>query len=114
MSRGTILGPRQPRHDLTILVPRGYEEEKPDPIGRCLVPGCGAKFFKGEEKAWQMHVGKCARANMDKIEAIQKANRESIFAPWDPEVTSHLLGVGRRMRQEGRLTIKPSERAGFS
>jgi hypothetical protein len=37
-----------------------------------------------------------------------------VFEEWDPEVAAHLRKVGERMVAEGRLEVKPSERAGFS
>lgn len=82
-------------------------------IGRCLVPGCGAVFHSGEEVAWQRHVGPCARANLDKIHA--EMEQQAVFREenWDPEVAEHMRGVGRRMLKEGRLEVKPHERAGF-
>jgi len=96
---------------LTIYVPRGYEEQQVI-VGRCLVPGCGAIFREGEEAAWQRHVGRCARANMDRIRA--RTATPPLMEDFDPEITRHMRGVGRRMIDERRLEIKPNERAGFS
>ena len=93
-----------------LLVPRTLEDR---PLtGRCTVPGCGAVFYAGEEEAWQRHVGKCARANMDKIKAATKV--PEFMEDYDPEISKHMRGVGKRMVEEGRLEIKASERAGFS
>jgi hypothetical protein len=94
-----------------IYVPSDYADRQVI-VGRCLVPGCGAIFHAGEEAAWQRHVGKCARANMDKIKAATKL--PAAMEDWDPEITAHMRGVGERMIEEGRLEIKPNERAGFS
>lgn len=113
--RGVVLDstgkPARP-HGLTILVPKGYEDGEKEPIGRCTVPGCGARFYAGEEQAWQRHVGSCARANLDRIRSSIEAM--PIMEDFDPEVSEHMRGVGRRMLAEGRLEVKPSERAGFS
>lgn len=94
----------------TIYVPRGYEDR--EIIGRCTVPGCGTRFYAGEEAAWQRHVGKCARANLDRIRATME--QPAIMEDFDPEVSKHMRGVGKRMLEERRLEVKPSERAGFS
>lgn len=96
---------------LTIHVPRGYERDGEVKIGICRV--CGAKFFKGQEEMWQRHVGKCARANIDRLRAESLRNRMPAFNEenWDPEVASHLKTVGRRMLAEGRLEMRPNERA---
>lgn len=111
---GQIVLPAGVNPGLTIHVPRGYERDGEVKIGVCRVPGCGAKFFKGQEEAWQRHVGKCARANIDRLRSMSPRNKHSgIFdeAAWDPEVASHLKTVGRRMLEEGRLEMRPSERA---
>lgn len=109
--RGVILGESPQTGPLQILVPRGYEDV--EVIGRCLVPGCGAEFRAGQEEVWQRHVGKCARANLDKLRAAAAVPR-MVAEDYDPEVTKHLRGVGKRMLEEGRLTVKPHETAGWS
>jgi hypothetical protein len=103
--------PARPQ-SLTILVPKGYEERERELVGRCLVPGCGARFYAGEEAAWQKHVGRCARANIDRIKAATE--QPAIMEDFDPEVSKHMRDVGERMIDEGRLEVRPSERAGFS
>lgn len=111
-ARGVILGGGdKPKANLEILVPRGYEDAPPERIGRCLV--CGQRFYRGEEANYIRHAGPCARKNIDKLQEQRAQEKASIFAPWDPEVNEHLLGVGRTMRAEGRMTMKPSERAGL-
>lgn len=92
---------------LQILVPHGYEDVI---VGKCLVPGCGATFYQGQEQQWQRHVGDCARENMDAIR--EKMHRLSIFDDFDPEVTAHLRKVGKRMLAERRMTVLPHETAG--
>jgi hypothetical protein len=97
---------------------------QPDPDERLMVcrvitgpdETCGKVFRRGEEKAWQMHVGACARAHVDQIHAESLRTRIPILDPnsWDPEVERHMREVGERMKREGRLEVKPSERAGFS
>lgn len=100
---------------LTIHVPRGYEDQ--EPIGLCLVTGCGARFYKGQEEAWQRHVGPCARAHLAEERGLNPAvkNEGTMWDEnvWDPEVAAHMKKLGERMLKEGRLTVKPSERAGF-
>lgn len=102
---------------LTIYVPRGYESSEAAPalIGHCLVPGCGAKFYRGEVLEWQRHVGWCAKKHDDEIRQASLEARMPVFDPenWDPEVERHMRRVGQRMLAEGRWTVKPSERAGF-
>lgn len=78
------------------------------PAYRCNI--CGTRFYDGEQRQWQKHVGDCARANLDDLKLLNKP----IFEDPDPEVTVHLRKVGRRMIAEGRLEVKPEERAGFS
>jgi len=112
--RGVLLGDAAKRPDrLTIHVPQGYEDSVV--VGKCLVPGCGAVFFRGQEALWQKHVGNCARRNMDRIQAEVDKHRASPFHEkhWDPEVARHLRGVGEQMKREGRLEVRPSERAGL-
>jgi hypothetical protein len=45
-----------------------------------------------------------------------KKKRLAVLQPesWDVEVEEHLRKVGERMKREGRLTVRPNERAGFS
>jgi hypothetical protein len=86
------------------------------------VPGCdreGEPFFAGQEEVWQKHVGWCARRNRDEIERVIAEHKDAlpIFRnpdAWDPEVKEHMRQGGERMLEEGRLTVKPHERAGFS
>lgn len=109
-------GARRRSGGLTIIVPRGYEDGDVVIVGKCHV--CGGEFGEGEEQRWQEHVGNCARAHMDEIRAMapSEANKGTLWDPneWDPEVDAHMLEVGRRMRREGRMVVKRSERAGFS
>jgi hypothetical protein len=109
---------------LTIHVPRGYEddrlENKPVPVGVCRVAVgdgqvCGKLFYAGEESAFERHVGRCAREHIAEIVQGSPRSRIPVLDPktWDPEVEDHMRAVGRRMLEEGRMTVKPSERAGF-
>lgn len=107
------------RGGLTIIVPRGYESENaPEPTMVCRVPIneedlCLKGFYPGEERAFQRHVGICARQHRDAIEERRK--RLAIFHEdaWDPEIAAHMRKVGERMKREGRLVVKPNERAGL-
>lgn len=96
-----------PRHALTLWVPQDPTREV---FGKCTVPGCGRIFYAGEEQAWQRHVGPCARANLDRIEAVTR--QEPVFSEenWNPDAARHLRGVGRRMLAEGRMEMFPSEK----
>jgi hypothetical protein len=91
-----------------LIVPPEYADRAP--AFRCTV--CGMEFPSEQRGAWQRHVGGCARANMDKIKAATKV--PPFMEDYDPEITQHMRGVGKRMIEEGRLEIKPNERAGFS
>ena len=99
----------------TLMVPHGYDDGPL--VGKCTVPGCGQVFYAGQEDEWQKHVGWCARKNRDVIEEMIAARKKqmAVFQPetWDPEIREHMDKVGKRMIAEGRLTVKPNERAGF-
>lgn len=89
-----------------------------------ILPGLGRPVWKchmcGEERGSQrdleQHVGPCARSMMGEIHAALEVRRRSIFSSesWDPEVAAHMREVGKRMKAEGRMTVHPHERAGFS
>jgi hypothetical protein len=102
---GVKPGPR------TLHVPAQYATEE------VVLVGCGQTFYRGQEDEWQKHVGWCARKNMDAIRETVADIRERRGpldpAAWDPEIHEHMQKVGRRMRREGRLVVKPNERAGF-
>lgn len=114
---------------LTIIVPRGYESEQDrmaDPeaggymVCRVLVDAqtervCGRLFEPGEERAFQKHVGDCAREHIDQIRAGSPRAKMPVLDPneWDPEIEEHMRKVGRRMIREGRLEVRKNERAGF-
>lgn len=88
-----------------------------------ILPGVGRADWVcnmcGEElpnqRAHERHVGPCARSKMDEIHAAVEIRRRGIFdsRSWDPEVAEHMRKVGERMKEEGRLEVDPSERAGF-
>jgi hypothetical protein len=83
-------------------------------FGHCMVPGCGRVFYRGEEQLWQRHVGECARAHLDEIRQHIAESKQPVFESFDPEVERYLQKVvGPRMLEEGRLEVKPHERAGF-
>lgn len=113
MRRIPILGRQEAAPPPTLYVPSGHEDVI---VGRCTVPGCGARFYRGEEAAWQKHVGPCARANLDRIHEMIEQKSPAAFREdnWDPEVAAHMRQVGKRMLEEGRLEVKPHERAGHS
>jgi hypothetical protein len=103
--------PAVPHPGLTIYVPSSIADVV-EIVGKCNVPGCGAIFRAGEEEAWQKHVGACGRRHMERLHAAMA--QPGFMEDWDPEITAHMRGVGRRMAKERRLEIKPNERAGFS
>lgn len=109
----TIVLPAGVNPGLTIHVPRGYERDRGDLVlvGLCRV--CGERFYKGRESEWQKHVGKCAKRNIDELRAESLRQRIPIFDEntWDPEVAAHLKRVGVQMLREGRLEMRPHERA---
>lgn len=99
---------------MTLWLP-DQPDETPLMVCRVLVDTdtmCGMVFR--DRHAWESHVNHCAREHIDVIRAHSLENRMPIFKSWDPEVEEHMLKVGRRMREEGRWEVKPSERAGFS
>lgn len=77
----------------------------------CLL--CGQEFSAAQMLDYETHVGDCARAHAQEIHEMSEERRKSVFEPWDPEVADHMHKVGERMKQERRLEVKPSERAGF-
>jgi hypothetical protein len=111
---------------LTIHVPSGYEDER----DAAQQPGalvchvivdhdkrlmCGKIFGPEERGKFEKHTGDCARKHLDEIRKAGIAHRVAIMDPatWDPEVEAHMNELGKRMLREGRLTVKPNERAGF-
>jgi hypothetical protein len=127
---GLILPNGKPaRGGLTIHVPSGYEteqdlvEEQPGGghICRVIVDGetrevCGRTFPGDQEGEYLRHLRRCVSAHRDAIHAASPRTRVPLLDPnlWDPEVDEHMRKVGRRMVEEGRLTVNPSERAGFA
>lgn len=104
-----------------ILVPSRYADKDVEATMICRVPVgggeiCGKPFFPGEERAWQKHVGECAARHRDEIDEQSPRTRLPAFDPErdDPEIAAHMKKVGKRMLEEGRWVVKPSERAGFS
>lgn len=61
-------------------------------------------------------VGRCARNHMDELRSMRLKERMPVLDDdqWDSEIAAHMKKVGERMLKEGRLTVKPNERAGFS
>lgn len=86
---------------------------KREPVFFCTC--CGTGFYDNELAAFQRHVGPCAKSNLAELKAQSLKARMPVFDPenWDPEVRAHMDKVGETMKRERRLTVKPSERAGF-
>jgi hypothetical protein len=105
---------------MTRLFVPGVTRDDEEPSYVCTVPVadgeiCGRCWYDGEERAYQAHVGRCAREHMDQINRERLAARAPAFdeETWDPEIAEHMRKVGERMLKEGRLTVNPNERAGF-
>jgi hypothetical protein len=112
MGRLILPGPQRPSGGLTIHVPRGYERRA---VGECYL--CGALFAEGDDV--RHHMKSCVKAAGHDVqqEREDKKDRLEIFLDpnaWDPEVEDHMRRVGQTMIREGRLTVKKSEKAGFS
>lgn len=101
--------------DRLIVLPPSFNEQ---PVFKCNVPGCKTVFYAGQERAYQRHVGVCARRNIDRIRAElpSEQNKGTIFdtANNDVELEQHFKGVWGRMKEEGRMEVKPNEAAGLS
>lgn len=103
-----------------LIVP-GVTHDDEEPLYVCTVPItmdgeiCGRCWYAGEERAYQQHVGPCARSHLAEIQAQRLAARLPAFDEnaWDPEIRAHMDKVGERMKKEGRLTVNPNEKAGF-
>jgi hypothetical protein len=108
-SRRLILPGEKPRKsDLQIVVPRGYETI----VGQCSL--CELVFYDEDEA--RRHFERNARKHAEMANEMRTQRLEErmpVFEEWDPEVAAHLRKVGERMVAEGRLEVKPSERAGF-
>lgn len=110
MSKLILPGDRRP--GLGLLLPRDAA-----PKYVCRTPAgdgavCGAKFFEGEERKFERHVGLCARRHRDEIEANSPKVKMPIFydsAQWDEEYEAYMRGVGQRMKAEGRVEQRRNE-----
>jgi hypothetical protein len=88
-SEGGIILPNGvvPPRAAQLLVPRGYEDPEPPVM-----------------------VGVCHTARAEHKKRMAVFDDDS----WDPEIRQHMDKVGERMKREGRLVVRPNERAGFS
>jgi hypothetical protein len=102
---------------LQIVVPRDLADE--DRLFVCRVPkadgsACG-HVEPLDERSNLAHMRACVAENRESIHSQSPRRRlPAIYESVDPEVDAHMKRVGDRMRREGRLVVKPSERAGFS
>jgi len=96
-----------------LIVPPEYADRRP--AFACNV--CGSQFPNEQRAVYERHVGECARAHEAEILAMRPSVRlkGGPFDPesWDPEAEAHMRKVGERMLREGRMEVKPAERAGF-
>jgi hypothetical protein len=85
-----------------------------EPIGACDL--CEVPFYSHRDLRAHFQTPGHREQAQAAIEAEQarKKRLALIYESTDPEVEEHLLKVGKKMRAEGRWTVKPSERAGFS
>ena len=85
-----------------------------DPIGGCEL--CGVPFYDHRDTVAHLQTieHREAAEDMARYEAERKARLAMIYEHPDPEVQAHMEKVGKRMLEEGRWTVKPNERAGFS
>lgn len=101
MSSGVLPG------RFSLIIPR-------EQIGFCAV--CEVPFFTDRDVRTHMgstqHEEGVERAR--EAEALQRARLAFMHEDPDPEVTAHLRQVGKKMLREGRMVVKPNERAGFS
>jgi hypothetical protein len=110
MGRRLILpGEKSRRSNLQILVPRDHSTV----VGRCDL--CELVFY--DEAEARRHFERNARKHAEMANEMRQERLEErmpVFEEWDPEVAAHLRKVGERMKREGRLEVRPDERAGFS
>ena len=82
-------------------------------VGVCHA--CGARFGPGQEEEWQRHLRPCYMRHEGEIRGARQASRSQleIFSEeaWDPELAAYFRKVGDRMLREGRLEMRPHERA---
>lgn len=84
--------------------------------GRCDL--CDVPFYSTRDAVAHLqtieHADAVGRARAEREQ--QKAMLPFIHDPefGDPEIEAHMRRVGQRMRREGRWTVNPSEKAGFS
>jgi hypothetical protein len=76
---------------------------------------CGEVWPPERVTDWQGHFQQCIREHQGDIHemSVERQRHPANWVP-DPEVAAHMEKVGKRMIREGRLEVKPSERAGFS
>lgn len=111
LSGAVLLGnTEKPRKRL--MVPKGLENDQPL-VGKCLVPGCGAKFYRGEEADYQRHAEHHAKHDLDDLRLLapSETNKGTIFGfdMKDRELERHWRGVRERMEREHRTEVRPSE-----
>ena len=112
-----LIVPGAPRRGLTIYVPGRYADT-PGVRFVCRVPTgprsiCGAEFRSHESLVRHLR-NECVSRHEEEIHTSSLRARMPVLESWDPEVDAHMKRVGERMRREGRWTVRPSERAGFS
>lgn len=96
------------------MVPRGLEDDRPL-VGHCLFPGCGAKFYRGEEADYQRHAVGHAKRDLDAARALapSAASAGTLFDPADVdrELQAHWRKVRGDMARERRTEVRSNETA---
>lgn len=110
MSRLILPGDRPARRPVSVVVPHDGDRQATGFCGVCDVP-----FYSDRDMRAHLRSGSHRDAMALSVQAEHaRKERLAIFhTSADPEVEAHLKVVGKTMLREGRMVVKPSERAGF-
>lgn len=94
-----------------ILIPHRFTG--PPPTGYCGV--CEVPFYG--DRDMRRHLRSGAHADQVEVARAAEERRKLRLAAFtttdDPEIQAHLKTVGKRMLAEGRMVVKPHEKAGM-
>ena len=94
------------------IPPSARESERDERTFGCHL--CLRTWPKRQRREWEQHFAQCVSDHRDEIARLSDAQRlGGVLDPMDPEIAEHMRKVGERMIREGRLEVKPNERAGF-
>lgn len=105
-----LILPGDSRRSLTVVI---QHDQGRRAIGFCGV--CEVPFYSDRDTRAHLR----SAAHRDAIDQAMEARRAQqkrlaiFYESVDPEVDEHMTKVGKRMLAEGRMTVKPNERAGF-